>query len=297
VRPQFPVYIPSKGRADSRFTMRHFDLMGVPYRVIVEEPEFPLYAEVIDRAKLLVLDPAYRREYDTCDEVGDRKGSGPGPARNFAWDHAAAEGAKWHWVVDDNIKGFFRYNHNLKVPVSDGTIFNAMEDFVLRYKNVAMAGPNYFMFCSRKEGNQPPFVLNTRIYSCNLIRNDVPFRWRGRYNEDTDLSLRMLKASWTTVLFNAFLQNKVPTQTVRGGNTDEFYATEGTLPKSRMIARLHPDVARVVWRFQRWHHYVDYSGFTQRLARRDDITVLAGTDNYGMRLKQLDKRTRLTPPV
>jgi len=44
-----------------------------------------------------------------------------------------------------------------------------------------------------------------------LIRNDVPYRWRGRYNEDTDLSLRMLKDRWCTIQFNAFLQGKAAT--------------------------------------------------------------------------------------
>ena len=56
-----------------------------------------------------------------------------------------------------------------------------MEDFVLRYKNIAMAGPQYTMFVTDRSANTyPPFTVNTRIYSCNLIRNDVPFRWRGR---------------------------------------------------------------------------------------------------------------------
>jgi len=34
-----------------------------------------------------------------------------------------------------------------------------------------------------------PFVMNTRMYSIIFIRNDIPYRWRGRYNEDTILSL------------------------------------------------------------------------------------------------------------
>jgi hypothetical protein len=286
VNPRFPIYIPSKGRAESRITMRYLDAMGVPYSVVVEEPEHAEYAAVLDPAKLLVLDRGYQERYETCDEIGDRKSRGPGPARNFAWDHAVSVGAPWHWVMDDNIRGFFRLNYNLKVPVADGTTLRCMEDFVLRYKNVAMAGPNYFMFASRKT-QMPPFTLNTRIYSCNLIRNDLPFRWRGRYNEDTDLSLRMLKAGWCTILFNAFLQYKLPTQTIRGGCNDDFYIPEGTLPKSRMLAALHPDVARVVWRFNRWHHHVDYRAFKEnKLLRRPELSIPAGVDNYGMQLRE-----------
>lgn len=284
MNPKFPVYIVSKGRAETRLTAKSLEALGVPYSIIVEEPELEDYAKVIERKRILVLDPKYQREYDTCDELGDKKSKGPGPARNFAWDHAVAKGAEWHWVMDDNIQGFFRLNHNLKVPVGDGTIFRCMEDFCLRYENVAMAGPNYFMFASRKS-KMPPFVLNTRIYSCNLIRNDVPFRWRARYNEDTDLSLRMLKAGWSTVLFNAFLQFKLTTQTLRGGNTDEFYRKEGTLEKSRMQVKLHPDVSRLAQRFGRVHHYVNYKPFENRpLVRRKGVADPVGVDNFGMTL-------------
>ena len=288
MNPQFPIYIPSKGRAESRLTMRHLDAMNIPYYVIVEEQEFNVYSAVIDRARLLVLDPAYKEQYDSLDPAGDERGvsKGSGPARNFAWDHASANSAASHWVIDDNIKGFFRLNHNLKVPVADGTIFRCMEDFVGRYKNVAMAGPNYFMFASRKT-KMAPFTTNTRIFSCNLIRTDIPFRWRGRYNEDLDLSLRILKAGWCTILFNAFLQYKLPTQSVKGGNTDAFYSSEGTLPKSQLIARAHHDVAKVVWRFQRWHHHVDYRSFKDnKLLKRRDIEIQDGENNYGMRLIQ-----------
>ncbi len=287
--PRFPIYIVSKGRHDCRHTSRHLETMGVPYFIVVEEQERRAYAAVIDPAKVLVLDPAYQREYDTFDDLGDSKSKGPGAARNFAWDHAAATGIERHWVMDDNIKGFFRLNRNLKVPVSDGTIIRCMEDFTLRYRNIAIAGPNYFKFASRKNV-MPPFVLNTRLYSCILIKNDLPFRWRGRYNEDTDLSLRILKSGWCTVQFNAFLQDKANTQTVKGGNLADFYATEGTLPKSRMQVAMHPDVSKVTFRFGRWHHHVDYSGFRQKLMRRDDIVIPQGVDNYGMVLKHVAPR-------
>ena len=286
MNPEFPLYIVSKGRHESRLTSRALEMMGVPYSIVVEEREFSDYASVIDRNKILVLDRAYKRDYDTFDALGDTKSKGPGPARNFVWDHSIANGHPWHWVMDDNIRCFYRYNKNLKVPVSGPAIFRAMEDFVMRYTNVAMAGPNYFMFVVRKT-KKPPFVANTRVYSCNLIRNDVPFRWRGRYNEDTDLSLRMLKASWATVLFNAFLQEKITTQYMDGGNTAEFYKSEGTLPKSKMLVDMHPDVSRLVWRFGRQHHYVNYLPFKGiKLRCKPDIEIREGANDFGMVLRQ-----------
>lgn len=277
-----PIYIVSKGRADSRLTSRALESMGVPYYVVVEEQELATYAAVIDRKKLLVLNPAYQRDYETCDKLGSSKSKGPGPARNFAWDHSISMGAAWHWVMDDNIRRFSRMNRNIVVPVMSDSFFTCMEDFADRYTNVVMAGPNYEMFVWRKR-QEHVFVANTRIYSCNLIRNDIPFRWRGRYNEDTDLSLRILKAGLCTIQFNAFLQCKMPTQTVKGGNTGAFYKHEGTRAKSIMQVRLHPDVSRVVSKFGRVHHHVDYSPFRgNKFILREDVAVADGVNEYGL---------------
>jgi len=283
-QPRFPLYIPTKGRADSRLTSKALTAMGVPHFLVVEPQEVDAYQRAArgSLATVLPLDLSYKARYELCDDLGLSKSTGPGPARNFIWDHSIASGYAWHWVMDDNIKAFYRLNHNLKVPCQSPALWRAMEDFVLRYENVAMAGPNYFMFASRKSV-MPPFVTNTRIYSCNLIRNDLPFRWRGRYNEDTILSLDQIKAGWCTVQFNAFLQEKTTTQYLSGGNTAEFYAKEGTAPKSEMLKAVHPDVTRLVWKFNRHHHHVDYKRFKQPLRRRPDALLQSPTAN-AMRL-------------
>ena len=260
MQPRFPLYIPSKSRAETATTPRFLDSINVPYRLVVEEQQYAEYAEFFPADKLLILDKTFQDNYNTFDDLGNTKSKGPGAARNFIWEHSIAEGHDWHWAMDDNITLFARLHKNQRIPVGDGTIFHAMEDFVLRYENIAMAGPQYWMFAPSRS-KLPPFVVGTRIYSCNLIRNDVPFRWRGRYNEDTDLSLMMLKAGWQTVQFNAFLQYKLTTQTLGGGNTEAFYAGEGTLPKSQMLVDMHPDVARLVWKFGRWHHHVNYNPY------------------------------------
>ena len=298
--PQFPLYVPSKGRAEYMMTSKALTGMGVRHYVIVEPDQVKEYQDAINRlgllAEVLPLDLTYKTKYELCDALGQTRSTGPGPARNFAWDHSIAAGFPLHWVMDDNIRDFYRMNKNIKARCHTGAFWRAMEDFALRYKNLAMLGPNYEMFVPRKI-KRPPFCTNTRIYSCNLIRNDVPFRWRGRYNEDTILSLDMLKANWCTVQFNAFLQDKVTTQTLKGGNTAEFYHAEGvvqkgkdyadngTLAKSKMLVAVHPDVSEMVWKYQRWHHHVDYGPFKMnRLIRRDDAVIAKVPNEYGMAL-------------
>jgi TET-Associated Glycosyltransferase len=287
VNPKHPVYIVSKGRWEKRQTSRTLERLGVPYRIVIEQQEFDNYAAVIDPQKILILDKFYQANYDTCDNLGDTKSKGPGPARNFVWDHAIKSGAACHWVMDDNIRGFVRLIDNMKRNAGDGTVLRCMEDFIERYENVVMAGPAYEYMTPRKS-QCPPFIVNTRIYSCNLIRNDIPYRWRGRYNEDTDLSLRILKDGWCTIQFNAFLQFKAPTQTHTGGCNTDFYSKEGTLPKSQMQVKLHPDVSRLTFKFGRWHHHVDYRPFRgNRLKLKPGITIPDQPDDYGMKLIHL----------
>lgn len=286
--PKYPIYVISKGRWESRLTSKALERIGVPYSIVVEPQERDAYAAVVNPAKILTL-------------PFSNLGQGSIPARNWVWEHAISTGAERHWILDDNISGFFRLNRNLKVPVGCGTIFRAAEDFVDRYENVAEAGFNYFMFASRKS-RMPPFVLNTRIYSCILLRNDIPHRWRGLYNEDTDLSLRLLKDGWCTVLFNAFLAFKETTMTMRGGNTDELYrrkdGLDGRLLMAQSLVRQHPDVASVSRKWGRWQHHVDYRKFkANKLRRRPSVEIREGVDDYGMILLSEPRAAKRRKPV
>lgn len=277
--PRYPLYVISKGRADTRLTSKALEAMDVPYRIVVEPQERDQYAAVINPAKILVL-------------PFSNLGQGSIPARNWVWEHSISEGHARHWILDDNIRAFDRLNNNLKVPARDGAIFCAMEDFVDRYKNVPMAGPNYRFLVKANQKNIPPFYLNGRIYSCILLANNAPHRWRGRYNEDTDLSLRFLKDGSCTILFNAFLARKVATMTMKGGNTDHLYKQEGQfdgrLEMAKSLQAQHPDVTTINYKWGRYQHQVDYRSFrNNRLIRADGVEIPSGANEYGMQIKQV----------
>lgn len=272
MNPKYPIYIPSKGRWQSRHTMKALDRMGVPYRVVVEPQEYDLYAEEIGEPRLLKL-------------PFSNLGQGSIPARNFIWQHAELEGHARHWVLDDNIAGFNRLNRNRQHRMTTGTLFRCAEDFADRYENVGLAGFQYDHFVKSK-WPWPAFVANTRIYSCILIDTSLPFRWRGCYNEDTDLSLRVLKAGLCTIQFNAFTQEKATTMTMRGGNTEELYQGDGRLKMAQSLVDQHPDVVRVSFKWNRPQHHVNYAPFKGNALRyRPDVVVPAGVNNYGMTLK------------
>jgi hypothetical protein len=306
MNPEHPVYIISKGRHESMFTSRSLARMKVPHYIAIEPQDEERYEEALDIFDI--------RQYVTLLIAPfSNHGDGPGRARNWCWDHSISIGADSHWVLDDNINDFYRYNNNIRIRVESGVFFKVMEDFVDRYNNVYIAGPQYRFFIAPDQ-KYPPYVANTRIYSCLLIRNDCKHRWRGRYNEDTDICLRVLKDGDCTIQFNAFLQGKAATQTVKGGNSEEFYHkevgldsdgiairkedlkvdsserynTDGTLAKSQILVDMHPDVARLVWRYGRWHHWVDYSPFKKNaLQRKEGLNIPSGVNNYGMKLVKL----------
>ena len=291
--PRHPVYIISKTRHESMITSRSLNRMKVPLYIAIAPQDVDNYTKALDNFGL---------EYATLLELPfSNHGDGPGRARNWCWDHSISIGADYHWVLDDNISDFYRLHDQVRIRVESGVIFRAAEDFVERYENVPISGFQYRFFIAPNQ-KYPPFVANTRIYSTLLIRNDCKHRWRGRYNEDTDICLRVLKDGDCTVQFNAFMQGKSATQTVKGGNTEEFYHaentdneqfkktgynTDGTINKSKMLADLHPDVARVVWKYGRWHHYVDYGPFKKNKLRFKpgvEERLTSKPNNYGMRL-------------
>lgn len=280
MNPKYPVYVISKGRWESRLTSKALEAIGVPYRIVIEPQELANYAAVIDRKKILVL-------------PFSNLGQGSIPARNWVWEHSIAEGHGRHWILDDNIRRFYRAHANKKYRMTDGSGFRAIEEFSDRYMNLHIAGMQYRFFSPSKNA-APPIIFNTRIYSCILLSNEISHRWRGRYNEDTDLSLRILKNGDCSALFLAFLCEKMATMTMKGGNMETLYKQDaqfdGRLEMAKSLQQQHPDVCRIIRKWGRWQHHVDYRPFKgNKLIRKPGVEIPKGVDNFGMVLKHKGK--------
>ena len=277
VKPKYPIYILSKGRWQHRYTSRYLDWSDIPYKIVIEPQEYIEYSKYIDKSKILILPEEYLN-----------KNQGGIPARNFILKHSRDNKDKRHWILDDNIMGYYRLNDSDRTFLKGGCAFRIVEDYVDRYENIKMAGHNYKMFGVPSSVGLKPLTKNTRVYSSILLSNDIPFEWRGRYNEDTDLSLRILKAGYPTVIFNAILADKQTTLKQKGGNTDTIYNVKDALYlKAKSLQEQHPDVAFVRQRFNRIHHFVDYSSFKSNkfiFKKNIEKTLKAETNNYGMKL-------------
>lgn len=272
IKPKYPVYIISKGRWSTPLTSNALESMGVDYHIVIEPQEYDEYSSVINPNRILVL-------------PFSNLGQGSIPARNWVWEHSLSIGAERHWILDDNISYFSRVNRNEGIKTTSGVLFKCAEDFVDRYENVALAGFQYDHF-TKYSYPMPAYILNTRIYSCILIKNDIPYRWRGKYNEDTDLSIRALKDGWCTILFHSFIQGKAVTMTMKGGNTDELYKEDGRLQMAQSLAKQHPDVVKVGHNFGRPQHIVNYRPFKKnKLIKKQGIEVPEVINNYQMEIR------------
>ena len=161
--PRYPIYIPSKGRFDVCYTAKVLEEDNVPYHLVVEPQEYDRYAENYAKDHLLVLPFS-----DQGSVI---------PARNWIKDHATKAGHERHWQLDDNIRKFRRTCLGKRIPVAAGLALRICEDFTDRYENVAISGLNYSMFVFKQR--VPPFYVNVHVYSCTLVLNSVPYRWRG----------------------------------------------------------------------------------------------------------------------
>lgn len=275
--PNQPVYVISKGRSDVCMTADFLVQDQVPFSLVVEPQERALYTAKYGEERVLSL-------------PFSNLGLGSIPARNWVWEHAKALGHAKHWILDDNIRYIHRIYKGKRIVCSSGVAFRVIEDFCDRYTNIALSGMCYSMFAMPIRRGLPFAFINTHIYSCLLIDNALPYRWRGRYNEDTDLCLQVLSGGYCTVAFNMFCCNKTQTMSMKGGNSTQLYQGDGRLKMARSLERQWPYVVTTKRRFKRPQHVVRkaWQGFDTKLKRREGIDFGQLTDNeYGMRLTQV----------
>lgn len=279
LRPRYPVYVPSKGRAhlsSQALTVTRLLRDGCPFRLVVEPAEVDSYARAFPDAELLVLP-----------ENGLRLlGS-----RLWIREHAIAEGHERHWQLDDNIKDFRRLVGRRRIPCSPSLALRVCEQFTDRYENIGVSGLNYQGFVP--PGTSVPFYLNCHVYSCSLIWNRMPYKWRLIYNDDTDLCLQVLAGGLCTVALNIFMADKLRTMVATGGNTTDLYQADGRLRMARSLERQWPHVVYVDRRWDRPQHVITgaWRGFDTPLRRRTDIDwdALPAVDESEVRLVEVDE--------
>lgn len=280
---KYPIYIVSKGRWENPVTAKRFIKDGLDFKVLVEPQEYDNYCNSLGEKYILKL-------------PFSNLGVGSYPARNYGWEHSIQNGHKRHWMFDDNIYKFRRVVKGKKIPCNAGIAIKVAEDFTDRYLNIGISGFNYSTFVVRGSSDDKPFRLNCHVYSAMLMSNEMPFRWRLKYNEDVDLCLQALHNKLCTVLFSAFTVDKVSTVAkMKGGNQTELYkdnAFEKKVLKSKSLQEVWPQYAETKMRYGRPHHWVSWKKYFKHPLIRSpffDWESLKKVNEYGMKKVKMKK--------
>ena len=305
---KYPIYIISKGRYKRQITRNYLEEMKANYKIVVETDEVQLYIDNgCPKERILEFTKEKKNKWTTGDFKED---GGSIPVRNFIWAHSKYIGATHHWCLDDNLDGFFRLHKNARIPIKTPVCFRMIEDYMDNTNNLYMAGMNYASMVPEISRRRPIATHNTRIYSCILLNNEINKKvesgswvWRGKYNEDTDLSLRVLKKGLPTILFNNMLANKMTTMSCKGGNTTSIYKDDGLQKKLDQLIEFHPDVAKKSNKFKKEnHHHVDYTGFKSnkiifklnRMRYKKDYYQLKLFTDINKKIRKINKKQILT---
>lgn len=250
----YPVYIISKGRAYNPLTARLFENSNIDYYIAVEPQEKDEYIKALGEKRIIEL-------------PFSNLGLGSYPARNFCWEHSKQRGYKYHWLFDDNIQCWKKWINGKRKSIDDlKPAFQYVENYAKK-TNIDILGfeePNFVVKPPKK-----PFKHNCHVYSAMLIKNELPYRWRLKYNEDIDLNLQVLHNGGTTASCIYYMADKVSTSAkMKGGNQTELYQgnkAEKNLLKAKMIEKVWPQYSKTVIRFNRHHHLIDWKVFKKNI--------------------------------
>lgn len=257
------VYIISKGRPRCR-TARTLEKMGYPgeWFIVCGSND-----ETIDD---------YRRnwgdhviEFDWYDEITrtdpldnfgfEDMASGACPARNATRRISRDRGELRHWQFDDDYTAFKRVNSacTKNVPFEDGGDF---EEWLLRLATLGLdAGLKNIGFPPASEAF--PYLgltFGKRVFNAHNMPSDDLFEpWVARMNDDTINAINVYRHGGFEMSLRCMSMNMPPTQSESGGLTD-IYKAEGTVRKSAYPVLLAPNAAKLVIKFGRYHHKVDW---------------------------------------
>jgi hypothetical protein len=249
----YPVYIISKGRHDCALTAINFEKASIDYLIAVEPQEYELYCNSLGKHRVLKL-------------PFSNLGLGSYPARNFCWEHAKLQGHKYHFLFDDNIQNFAKWINGKRKKWTEIKSALLYVEQNANKTNVDISGfeePNFVVRVPKT-----PFKYNCHVYSAMLIKCNLPYRWRLKYNEDIDLCLQVLHNGGSTSSCVYYMADKVSTaQKMKGGNQTELYqgnAPKKNLLKAKMLEAVWPQYTKTVIRFGRHHHLINWKVFSKK---------------------------------
>lgn len=223
----YPVFVPSRHRAETATTPDLLAASGVPHRIVVEPHDADGYVARFGAERVLVMDE---------DDQGIHY------ARNWTMDYARAAGAEYAWQLDDDMRRFRIRRNGERIVIPARAALAYIELLVDSFSNVGGANimNNAFAF---SYDNKPAVGVNGMVYCVQLLRTDVAARFRGDTLDDTDYSMQLLMAGYCTLVSRRVVHEQPSTSVQPGGCTDTTHTRR--LERAQAMVRTWPGCFRI----------------------------------------------------
>ncbi len=213
----YPVYIPSKGRAETATTPKLLEQVNIPYTLVVEQQEARDYIKHFPNARVTVLNESHR---------------GIAYARNAILEYARSDHPGWYWMIDDDIKQFYRLQDTIFLN-DTARVLEDVEKLVNQHQRLAQAT------IGRKNRTKQKLPLCWNVSCCGCVCNhaDRVGTYREHVQEDTDMSLQVVSAGYMTVQFNHIVLS-TPLRGQNTGGLQEAYARKDPLEWSQNLVNI-----------------------------------------------------------
>lgn len=177
----FPIFIPSRGRANNCKTAELLASEGVNVCVVVEPQEAEAYKAF------------------TCFVLPENN-RGIGYVRQYILDCARRNNLSWFWMLDDDIRSGFLVKNRLCIKSKLHEVLLSAQDIFSEVKGCAQAALEYQQFAwSQKE----PMKMNgyCDVAVCINVERTKAINYRPHMDlkEDRDFTLQILSRGYRTV--------------------------------------------------------------------------------------------------
>lgn len=282
----FNIYVPSYGRAGAAPTLDMLERFNVSnWYVAIDPSQYEAYKKHYPKNHIIIRDPSFRSEEKLnlmSSIVSPDSFHGTAGIYNSLLYFSRSMGETHYWTLDDDFIGMGMKAKKGTEAMKPGEVYdkdnyyrcsNIQEEYGFDYKEfmsaieelmVKMRNPGFFGL--EKYGlvfSLPVMIkLGTRLYSYYLTNNKHQVDHYGQHNNDVITSLENSKHGYVNMLFEGISYNSMATQT--GGGLTEVYSKFGTLDKGKVLARSHPNYAKINYNYSRIHHSVDYTKYNQQ---------------------------------
>lgn len=219
----FPIFVPSKGRAKTATSMPLLEVARMRYCLVVHPDEAETYRAQYPNA---IICP------------WQRTGMTLGAIRNLILDYAREEGIKWFWMLDDDITQFRYWGEE----VQSAKILREMEPILL--KSQFVMGSLEHTAYARNAPRNKPYAINRAIYQICAVNAEgtKPLRYTDtRLWEDADFQAKVLYAGYHTVTFKKYSYSR--TEALEGG-MEGVYGSDDTIREcAEAMQRKWPELA------------------------------------------------------